>query len=208
MKRIFRSALRPQLRSFEIPLCQAVCKMHSAREPHTGMACGIGREKQEKQQLPNASQEISVISRNWMLSLSPWPVVCYLFCHDQHRLMLVSRYWLERCKKSFAGVRFFFIFIFLFFFSESISNSVNRRWWPGCVIWGQAFSASPKKCLLEGWLNQVPVSKTAHVSWVSNEERRQSHSLRRVMPILAAPQKYLPLIWPELQCELKLSEMI
>lgn len=69
MKRNFRSALRSQLRFFEIPLCQAACKMHSAREPHTGTACGIGKEKQEKQQLPNTSQEISAMSRNRMLSL-------------------------------------------------------------------------------------------------------------------------------------------
>lgn len=104
MKRNFRNALRPQLRSFESPLCQAVCKMLSARVPHTENACEIGREKQK---LPTTSQEISVISRNRMLSLSPWPVVCYLFCHDQYRLILVSRYWLEGCKEYFTGVTLF-----------------------------------------------------------------------------------------------------
>lgn len=82
-----------------------------------------------------------------MLSLSPWEVICYLFCHDHHRLLLVSRYWLEGCKKSFTGVTFF---------PWKYQQFFSQRWWPGCVICGQAFPASLKKCPLEGWLNQVP----------------------------------------------------
>lgn len=147
IKRNFWSALRPQLRSCEIPLCQAVCKTHSAREPHTEKACGVGREKQEKQQFPNASREISVISRNWMLSLSPCPALCYLFCHDLHGLMLVSRYGIRRVQK---------VHYRCCFCCENISSSVNQKWWPCCMLWGQAFPPSWKKCLSEGWLNEMP----------------------------------------------------
>lgn len=174
--------------------------MHNAREPHPGTARGIGRENQENQQLPNTSQEISAISRNGMLSLSPWAVVYHLFWHDQHRLMLVSRYWLEECKKSFTGVSFFL----------KISAVLLTKDDGQAVWFGHRHSLPPQKSAFwkDGLTKCLPVSKTAHVSWVPSEERRQSHILTRVMSILPAPQKYQPLIWPELLCELKLSEMI
>lgn len=154
MKRNLRNVLKPQLRYCEIPLYQAVCKMHSAREPREEKACGVAMEKQEKLQFCNTSEEISVLGRNWILSLSPCLVLCYLFCNDLYRLR--SGYCIRRVQKVHYRCHFC---------CENISSSVNQKLWPCCMLWGQAF-LPPEKSAFEkdGLTKCVPICKTADVS--------------------------------------------
>lgn len=50
----------------------------------------MGREREDKQQFPNTTQEISVITINLIPSPSSCPMLCHLFCHGLHSLMLYS----------------------------------------------------------------------------------------------------------------------